>query len=102
MVTEGAPGPHGDLFWEMGDQLAVRRGAWKLVLRGKLVEGAPPEDDVHLSDLSADMGERENLAAANAALVEELTAAATEWHDGIESRWQSHWLPRMQPTTPKK
>ena len=28
-----------DLFWEMGGQTAVRRGSWKLVLNGQLVEG---------------------------------------------------------------
>ncbi|RKY58262.1 MAG: sulfatase, partial [Candidatus Latescibacterota bacterium] len=51
MVAEGAPTPHKEIFWEQGGQTAVRRGKWKLVLNGQLVEGAPPEDEVHLSDL---------------------------------------------------
>ena len=29
-----------DLFWEMDEQTAMRRGPWKLVLNGQLVEGA--------------------------------------------------------------
>lgn len=64
MVVNGAPSPHADVFWEMGKQTAVRRGRWKLVLGGQLVEGAPPEDAVHLSDLDEDAGERLNLKDA--------------------------------------
>ncbi|MGH2371556.1 MAG: sulfatase family protein, partial [Chloroflexota bacterium] len=61
MVADGAPSPHAELFWEMGRQTAIRRGNWKLVLHGQLVEGAPPEDDVFLADLSTDLAERANL-----------------------------------------
>ena len=45
VVASGAPSPHGRIFWEMGQQTAVREGRWKLVLHGQLVEGAPPEDE---------------------------------------------------------
>jgi len=93
MVTQSAPSPHGDIFWEMGEQTAVRRGNWKLVLKGQLVEGAPPEDDVHLADLAADPGERVNLAAAQPQLTEELAAAARAWRAEIEARWQREFLP---------
>jgi len=87
-LTADAPSPHGDVFWEMGKQTAVRRGPWKLVLGGQVVEGAPPEDAVHLADLDADMGERHNLRGAHPALVAELTAAAESWRAGIEARWE--------------
>jgi arylsulfatase A-like enzyme len=94
MVAGAAASPHGDLFWEMNRQTAIRRGNWKLVLNGQLVEGAPPEDDVHLADLASDMGERHNLRDQQPALVQELRAAAEAWRAGIEARWEQEWLPR--------
>ena len=100
MVTMGTTSPHGDIFWEMGRQTAVRRGKWKLVLNGQLVEGAPPEDDVFLTDLDADMGERRNLGDQQPALVAELRAAAEEWRAGIETRWDQEWLPRASQKLP--
>jgi len=99
MVAEGAPSPHEAIYWEMNDQTAVRRGDWKLVLDGVLVEGAPVEDAVHLSSLAEDMGERENLAEANPELTAELKAAAEAWRAGIERRWTNEWQPRLNGTT---
>jgi arylsulfatase A-like enzyme len=95
---EGQAAPR-DIFWEMGAQTAVRRGRWKLVLKGQLVEGAPSEDDVHLADLDADMGERVNLAAKQPEITRELTAAATAWRARIEERWENQWAPRLRGTT---
>ena len=92
LAGEGAPAER-DLFWEMGDQTAVRRGPWKLVLNGQLVEGAPPEDDVHLSNLDDDMGERTNLAETEPELTTELTPAAETWRAGIEQRWTTEFAP---------
>ncbi len=100
MVANSAPSPHGDIFWEMNRQTAVRRGKWKLVLDGQLVEGAPPEDCVHLADLDTDLGERRNLADQHPALVAELGAAAETWRAGIESRWEQQWLPNAGLTSP--
>lgn len=88
MVADGAASPHGDIYWEMNQQTAIRRGRWKLVLNGQLVEGAPPEDAAHLADLDSDMGERRNLAQEYPAVVTELTMAAEHWRAGIEERWQ--------------
>ena len=61
-----------EVYWEMGKQTAVRRGNWKLVLNGQLVEGAPPEDDVHLANLETDMGETENLKDEHPELTAEI------------------------------
>ncbi len=99
LVADGAAPPQRDLFWEMGDQTAMRRGKWKLVLKGRLVEGAPPEDDVHLADLEADVGERTNLAAAQPELTAELTDAAEAWRAAMERRWETEWQPRANGTT---
>lgn len=99
MVAEGARSPHEQIFWEMNDQTAVRRGKWKLVLNGRLVEGAPPEDAVHLADLEADMAEQHNLKDRYPEVAAELTAAAQEWRAGIEERWEKQWLPAARGTT---
>ncbi|MBM3499543.1 MAG: sulfatase [Armatimonadetes bacterium] len=94
MVTDGAPSPHDRLFWEQGNQTAVRQGPWKLVLNGQLVEGAPPEDAAHLSDLRDDMGERLNLKDTEPEIAAELKAAAEVWRADIEAHWESRWAPR--------
>ena len=91
-VGNGEPTPQRDIYWEMGKQTAVRRGNWKLVLNGQLVEGAPPEDDVHLADLETDMGETENLKDAHSELTAELTNAAQTWREGIETHWETEWV----------
>jgi arylsulfatase A-like enzyme len=98
-LAHGAALPERDLYWEMRQQTAVRRGRWKLVLNGQLVEGAPPEDDVHLADLEKDMGEHHNLKDAHRELVAELTEAAEGWRAGIEERWQREWQPAITGTT---
>ena len=97
MVTEGAASPHADedVFWEMGVQTAVRHGPWKLVLNGLLIDDLPQRDPVHLSDLSADLGERHNLAAEHPALVADLRASADRWRAGIEQRWEQEHAARM-------
>ena len=82
----------------MGDQTAVRRGTWKLVLNGQLVEGAPPADAVNLSDLSEDIGERTNLEAQQPALVKRLKTAALGWRAGLEKRWETEFSREAQGT----
>jgi len=101
MLTEGRPSPHDAIFWEMSQQTAVRRGKWKLVLNGQLVEGAPTEDDVHLADLETDMGETDNRKDQHPELTAELTQLAQTWRQGIEDRWQNEWQPRTNGTTGK-
>jgi arylsulfatase A-like enzyme len=102
MIAEGAPSPHDDVFWEMGRQTAVRRGRWKLVLDGQLVESdrtqrpmGPPADAVFLADLEADPGETRNLRDENPELVHELRDAAEGWREGIEDRWEREWKPAL-------
>lgn len=82
-ISKDAPSPHEQLFWAYGDQLAVRQGKWKLVLNGKS-EGEKA-DEVHLSDLGSDPGERTNLANRESDLVKELTQAAREWQASLKS-----------------
>ncbi len=91
--------PPRTLYWEMGEQTALRRGPWKLVLNGRLVEGEEPEDAVHLANLDEDMGERVNLAARDPALTTELRTLALAWRAQIEARWQDEWQPQFTGTT---
>jgi len=86
------------LFWELQDQTAVRRGPWKLVLNGRLVEGAPPEDAVHLARLDEDVSERSNLRDAHPDLTAELTGLAESWRAGIEDRWEREFSLERQGT----
>ncbi|GMV99168.1 MAG: arylsulfatase [Candidatus Hydrogenedentota bacterium] len=96
VLTRQALSPHGDLFWEHQGQTAVRRGKWKLVLHGTLVEGAPPEDDVHLSNLDEDPGEKVNLVNREPDIAAELRSAAESWRARIDQRWETEWKPKLE------
>jgi hypothetical protein len=82
----------------MGKQTAVRKGKWKLVLNGQLVEGADPDDVVHLANLEEDMGECNNLKNAEAGLTAELKSDAETWRGKIEQRWEREFSPKEQGT----
>lgn len=88
--------PERDIFWEMGKQTAVRRGKWKLVLHGQLLEEAPEVDAMHLSNLDEDMGERNNLHDEHSELATSLKNAAKSWRAGIENRWKDEFSPKTQ------
>jgi len=90
-LTDGTPTPHESIYWEMKEQIAVRKGKWKLVLGGRIVEGAPVEDEVHLSDLDADMGERKNLKDEYPEITAELEASAKKWREDIATYWVENY-----------
>jgi arylsulfatase A-like enzyme len=64
------------LFWRKGNARAVRRGPWKLVVKG---------DQIELYNLDDDLGEKKNLATEQPELVVELTKALAEWEKEVES-----------------
>ncbi len=70
---ERAGAPHEALFWRMehDEKLATRRGANKLVVVG---------GQTTLFDLKSDLGESQDLASQNAALVCELKQLFTAWN----------------------
>jgi arylsulfatase A-like enzyme len=86
LVTQGAPTPHDEVYWEMGVQTAIRRGKWKLVLNGLLIQEERQMDPVFLDDVEADLSESHNLADENPELVAELRRAAEGWRQGLEER----------------
>jgi arylsulfatase A-like enzyme len=79
------------IFWEMEAQTAVRRGKWKLVLKGQLVEDTDPMAAVHLSDVVNDPGESVNLAESEPVITTELTKLAEDWRASIEKRWEDDY-----------
>ena len=90
-VVDGDDIQERALFWEMEDQTAVRRGKWKLVLNGQLVEHTEAIADIHLSDVENDPGESLNLAGPEPAVTAELKQLAEEWRGGIERRWEAEY-----------
>ncbi|MBL9189445.1 MAG: sulfatase-like hydrolase/transferase [Opitutaceae bacterium] len=79
LLTAGsAAAPHAALFWRFGPQRAVRRGQWKLTDWRDF--DAKTQSGWQLYDLAADPGESRDLAAAQPALVRELSAAWETWN----------------------
>lgn len=95
VLTSGAPSPHEYLFWEQGEQTAVRSGDWKLVLNGQLVEEEPAANPVFLANLKDDPSEEINRAHSEPEILTRLRSAVHEWHKGIEARWAAEWLPNI-------
>ena len=88
LLSNGTNLPERDLYWELDGQTAIRRGNHKLVIDGVLVEEAEPSEHIHLSDLSTDISESNNLADDMPDLASELETAALEWRSGIQKRWE--------------
>ena len=90
VASQRAKSPHEAVFWSSSGQLAVRRGKWKLVLKGRTYDRSPEggkslagDDAVFLSDLEADPGETRNLRRQNPNLVDELATLLTSWEQGL-------------------
>ena len=63
---------HEYLYWEFhekGGRIAIRKGKWKAVKYNVLKE---PDAPLELYDLSADMGETQNIASSHAEVVAEM------------------------------
>ena len=88
--------PHDKIFWEMGEQTAVRTKDWKLVLNGQLVEGNEPENELFLANLAEDMGEKNNLKNDFPQKSKELKEAAQSWRRKIDNKWENKWQDKVQ------
>ena len=95
-VADGKPLPARDIYWEQSDQTSIRRGPWKVILNGRLIEEEGPVDDVWLSNLDEDISERMNLKDEQPELTAELKQAAKAWRAGIEERWKREYAPAYQ------
>jgi arylsulfatase A-like enzyme len=70
---EVAAPPHDTLYWRFGNQMAIRHGNYKLV------QGAGAMQRM-LFDLTADIGEKNDLTAAKPDVVKDLTARYDAWN----------------------
>jgi arylsulfatase A-like enzyme len=79
---KNAAPPHDILFWRFGDQMAVRKGDWKLVR----YDGT----GLHLYNLKDDIGESKDRAAEQPETPRTMQDAWTEWNRGnIAPLWGS-------------
>ena len=67
--------PHEILCWRNGPNSAIRKGQWKLFQAGRTP---------FLFDLSADIGERTNLASQRPQIVRELKTAYAKWESQMK------------------
>jgi arylsulfatase A-like enzyme len=79
--------PDRTLFWEQGEQLAVRDGKWKLVINGQ-TQAKPTPPKLFLVDMENDPQELNNAADSNPHVVDDLRQKATQWHADIKSLWE--------------
>lgn len=99
VLTEGEKTPHDVIYWEMEGQTALRRGDYKLVLNGQLVEEEVPREPVFLADLSKDPGETVNLAEKLPELTEALTGEALAWREKLEQHWEERFAAAYRSLT---
>jgi arylsulfatase A-like enzyme len=91
VASSRAGSPHGPIFWAEDEQLAVRRGPWKLVINGVPYDRTPAgrkplqgEDALFLSNLESDPGETANLRRTHPQIVDDLATAAHKWRQEVE------------------
>jgi len=88
--------PDRALYWRFGDHMAIRMGDWKLVKSSEgPVRAAGPEGfgglaGAELYNLKDDIGERNNLAAAQPQKVKQLGETWHQWNSGLAAPM---WLP---------
>ena len=79
VTSSSAEAPHDMLFWRFGSAMAVRRANWKLV-RSVEPSGVDDLSDAELYNLAEDVSEKNNLAAKQPDVVQQLTAAWRAWN----------------------
>lgn len=76
-AKDGAP--HDVLFWKIAGYAAIRKGKWKLYME-------PRKGIAKLFDLAADPAEKNDRAAAEPKIFDELMAAYREWDTSLPPR----------------
>ncbi len=101
ITGKNAGDPHEALYWRFGQQIAIRKGAWKLV-KGtdpeqplpRPTEGAKATTEgAELYNLDSDIGETKNLAQEQPEKVKELAALWDKWNAELIA---PAWLPKGQ------
>lgn len=70
--------PHENLYWKLGNDMAIRHGDWKL-----MVEYQKENHDTMLFNLSNDLGERRDLITQYPEKVRELQKLFKQWEDSL-------------------
>jgi arylsulfatase A-like enzyme len=94
LTGEKSEPPHDALYWRFGQQIAIRKGDWKLVKapgggaeQGQ-VTGVASTQGAQLYNLTKDIGEQTNLADREPEKVKELAASWDAWNAGnIAPKW---------------
>ena len=79
--------PHDALYWRLGENMAIRKGDWKLVkaVEGRLFGADPTKPEylsgIQLYDLRNDVEESRDLAAKNPKKVKELVDGWKVWNE---------------------
>lgn len=85
--------PHEALYWRFGQQIAIRKGDWKLVKgagggKGGDGNGVANVQGAELYNLKSDIGEQANLAEKEPEKVRELAAQWEKWNSElIAPKW---------------
>jgi arylsulfatase A-like enzyme len=74
--------PHDALYWRLGQQMAVRKGDWKLVKYDTAADGGKGVSPVRLYNLADDIGEKTDLSARQPDKVKELQSLWDKWNEG--------------------
>lgn len=82
LTVESKAMPHDTLYWRFGQQMAIRKGDWKLVKYDATAEGGKGTTAARLYNLADDIGEKTDLAGKQPDKVKELQAAWDEWNKG--------------------
>jgi arylsulfatase A-like enzyme len=94
LTGQNSEAPHEALYWRFGQQIALRKGDWKLVKApGGGTEpgergGKATTTGAELYNLKADIGEKENLAEKNPEKLKELAAVWEKINIGmVDPAW---------------
>ncbi len=99
LAGETAEAPHEALYWRFGPQKAVRKGRWKLVDWRDFE--ARQNSGWRLHDLAKDVGEKDDLSAAQPEIVKDLARAWDDWNArNVPPLW--HGSPTEDPTAPAR
>jgi arylsulfatase A-like enzyme len=81
--------PHEALYWRFGQQMAIRKGDWKLVRYDTAADGgARGATEAKLYNLKDDIGEKNDLAAKEPQRVRELQAVWDRWNESnVKPLW---------------
>jgi len=82
--ADGSQELHEMMYWEFGNQIAVRYGEWKAIQPGK-PKGSKKSQPWELYDLSRDVSESTSVADSHSDILEKMKAFADASHDPVEA-----------------